>query len=166
MRYGISYIALIALLAGATILTASIIYDYVDYYSKVNNQVIDWYGTTCKERVLKSSSDTQSLVMYRVLYNIKYWKAYLVDFAGLGGIAVTEPVTLPVAISILKIGNVNLNVYSTLPNDAAIAANGASINGGGIYHSAHIENGKILNKPHYHPTNTGTKLESHSFFGL
>jgi len=160
------YIALIALLAGATILVASIIYDYVEYYSDVNAQVIDWYGTSCRERVLKSCADTQSLVIYRTMYNIRYWKAFLCDFAGLGGIIVTEPMTQSQATAWLMANSSLVNTYAVSGSDAALAAGGASIGGSPVMDPAHTGDGKILNKPHYHPTIYGQRSDSHSFFGL
>lgn len=160
------YIALIALLAGCTILVGSIIYDYYDNYSDVNDNIIDWYGSSVKQRVLKSSADTRSFVLYKILYGITYWEAYLVDFAGLGGIAVGAPLTLSQAASRLCINNAYYNVYSLTSSTAIVPASIAG-SGGAIYHSAHISDGKILNKPHYHPVNyNGEKMKTHSFFGL
>jgi len=157
------YIALIALLIGATVLVSSIIYDYYDHYSEVNDNVIGWYtGKETKTRILKSSADTQTLVSYRVLYNIKYWQAFLVDFAGLGGIAIGSILTESQAIARLQADY--MNTYAVLESDAVAVAYKAGV--GAIKHSAHNEGTKILNKPHYHPIINGTQTHSHSFFGL
>jgi ElaB/YqjD/DUF883 family membrane-anchored ribosome-binding protein len=160
------YIALIALLIGATVLVSSIIYDYYDHYSDVNSKVIGWYaGTETKTRILKSSADTQTLVTYRVLYKIKYWQAFLVNFANLGGIAIGGILTDEQAIARLRLNSEYMNTYAVLAGDAGAVARGAGL--GAVPHNAHTENGKFLNKPHYHPMLAGgEQSHSHSFYGL
>jgi hypothetical protein len=160
------YIALIALLAGVTILVAVIIYDYCENYSDINDQIIDWYGTSAESRVLNASSSTRDLVLYRTLYGIKYWEAYLVNFAGLGGLAVGSPLSQGAAVSRLRCNSMHLNTYAVLYTDAFEAA---AVAGGNTpyYNSAHTSDGKILNKPHYHPVRPNNqRCDSHSFFGL
>lgn len=79
------------------------------------------------------------------------------NFAGLGGIAIGEPMTLEAAVSWLMNDSKYFNTYAVLGSDAAVAAQAAGLGYIPTYHSAHIENGQILNKPHYHPTINGQK---------
>ena len=157
------YLALIALLAGTTVLS-TVIYDYVDNLDAVEGAVTGWY-TGSRDKVKYSGATTAALVTYRILYNIKYWRAHLVNFAGLGGIAVSTPMTENEAVSWLSINTANNNTYSVYITDAANVAQKTG-NASPYMDQAHRGNGQILNMPHFHPVKNGQRMKSHCFYGF
>ena len=76
------------------------------------------------------------------------------------------PLTLSAAITRLTANTMFMNTYAVSGIEAADAAAGASIGGSPIMNSAHTSGGRILNKPHYHPSISGQPSASHSFYGL
>lgn len=157
------YLALIALLAGVTVLSP-VMYDYVDNLVAIEGSVTGWYSGS-RNNIKYSGSTTAALVTYRILYNIKYWRAHLVNFAGLGGIAVSTPMTEGEAVAWLSVNNANNNTYSIYITDAANVAQKTG-NANPYMDQAHRGGGQILNMPHFHPVKNGQRMKSHCFYGF
>lgn len=157
------YIALIAILAGTTLVVGNIIYDYVSNYSAVDSNVKTWYSNAeTVNKVSFASSTTRDLIYVRTLLGLKHYVATLSDFANLGGIIVGPAIPAPAAYAHLQVSE----LYSPVASDAFTAAVAA---GGGmpISDNAHTSMGQILNKPHYHPRDlSGNKINTHSFYGF
>lgn len=144
-------------------------------YTKVNNKILSSVVavganglilsmyTNASVNLNNSKSKTAAIIVQREQgYN--YWRAYLADYGGLGGITYT--LTYEQAVELVKQNNMTVNVFTLEYGRAVAAVLGAYPGNGYVVPEAHRPNGKILNMQHIHAktTSSGIHGKCHVFF--
>ena len=160
----IPFLDLLALLAGGIIVTLVIAVAYSVIAVRVNDLILTWYAYSGVN--LTASRLNTVAIVSQYDNGARYWKAYLSNYAGLGGITVTIPITYHDAGIIVKKNNSFDNVFAMHYSDAALLATSAYGNGF-IGPEAHRPNGQVLNMQHVHAKLvSGAHGLCHIFFAI
>lgn len=111
---------LLNILVEAAILTASIAILYCACATLVNDQLERWY--IYSRKYMDSSNSYSAAVAVQYQNGAKYWKAYTCTYAGLGGIMVTNSISLEEARNIVLANEPSGDVFAVQYSDAAFLA--------------------------------------------
>lgn len=125
---------------------------------------------------MKEASRVTAAVVAQHQSGTKYWKAFCVDWGGLGGIAISDTITIDTAARIVILNTDTVNVFSMTLNDAEMLvqmvgeATGQEPEGfSGIASVVQVHNRdkKPLNMQHIHAMkNSGEQGKVHIFFAM
>ena len=159
------FLEFLALLAGGIILTLTIAILYSAIAVGVNDLILTWYQYSSVN--LTAAKQNTMAIVAQQKNGAKYWRAYLANYGGLGGIAISDPITYSQASELVKLDMSTVNVFAFNYSDAAYLATYAY--GFGFTNpEAHRDNGKILNMQHVHAYITQGKIHGkcHIFFAV
>lgn len=167
------FIELTAIVAGAFIVTFSVAVLYCAAMVATNELVCGWYLYNTTE--VNDSTKETARVVVEYQSGERFWMAHRADWKGMGGIAISVPITIDSAVTIV-IGDepMGLNVFCVNLNDAKMLVQRT-----GELHSikysqssspvqVHRNDGKILNMQHIHAMirDTGEQGKTHIFFAI
>ncbi|WFR58145.1 hypothetical protein QA584_03520 [Anaerocolumna sp. AGMB13025] len=143
------FLDLVALIAGMGLITfTAIVIAYSAVAVGANNLILTWYVNSASD--LLNARTTTAAVVVQKQQGAKYWSAYLVDYKGLGGIRVAEPITIDKAITKVLANNSYAGVFTYEINIATHLAQQASPIYGYKKDPAHNSGKQIYNLPHVH----------------
>jgi len=158
------FLEYLAILAGAVIITLAIAVAYLAVAVAVHNLILTWYLDIAYKLEIALSNTRVLVAQYE--HGYRYWRAYLANYGGRGGILIGDPIPYPTAIDIVLIDISTYNVFAMTHGDAMFLAQTAY----GIGYTnpeVHRQNGKDLNVQHIHALKPGNgRGNCHIFFGI
>lgn len=144
-----AFLNLVALVIGMGLITfTAMVIAYSAVAVGANNLILTWYINSASN-LLNARTTTAAVVIERQR-GVIYWAAYLVDYMGLGGIRVAEPLTFDKALAKIHANNSYAGVFTYEVNIASHLATQASPIFGWVKDPAHNVKKQIYNLPHLH----------------
>jgi len=144
-----AFLNLVALIVGMGLITfTAMVIAYSAVAVGCNELILTWY-TNSASNLLNARTTTAALVVEKQ-QGTKYWAAYLVNYSGLGGIRVAEPLSIDKAIGKVLANNSYAGVFTYEINLASYLAGQASPIFKYFRDNAHNTGKQIFNLPHFH----------------
>ncbi|BCJ93641.1 hypothetical protein acsn021_12100 [Anaerocolumna cellulosilytica] len=160
------FLNLVALIVGmGFIVIGTIAIAYSAVAVGANNLILQWY-TNASVNLTLARQNTAAIIAQRE-NGAKYWRAYLANWGGLGGIRVGDPISLETAASLIRVNTMSTNVFTYdyfYAITAANAAYGYGASGPECHNSVYL-----LNFQHVHALlspNINHHGKSHIFFAF
>ncbi|MBE5966658.1 MAG: hypothetical protein E7255_06790 [Lachnospiraceae bacterium] len=147
------FLGLLALVVGMGLIAfTSITIAYCAVAVGANNLILTWYVSSLHNLI--NARTTTTAILAQKEQGAEYWKAYLVNYQGMGGIQVVNTISEQDALAIVLANQVDPNVLAVDINHAAYLGTIASPQYGITFDKPHKLAERPLNMYHVH-ANTG-----------